>query len=273
MAQALLESTAGGLGSDSRYVRRACWTRSDRQGAAGTGPTGSVRAAQRTRGGYDSPARGSGSSTGRPSPRELVVSLHTVRSHTKRIYAKLGVNDRRAAVRRATELDLLPRDGSHSPTNHHTWGCPLTTSAPSVIITPAHGPHRQQKEQISGRRDTDRCEAGRYKIRLVGHLDARWAAWFDGLTLARQNDGTTVIGGHVADQAALHGLIQKVRDTGLALVSVSCVQRHPPPVPTNSLHNEPDKGSQVTDIASTKATERSRRTRGGRSRSRAACST
>ena len=43
--------------------------------------------------------------------RELVVSLHTVRSHTKSIYAKLGVNDRRAAVRRAQELDLLSRAG------------------------------------------------------------------------------------------------------------------------------------------------------------------
>ena len=43
--------------------------------------------------------------------RELVVSLHTVRSHTKNVYAKLGVNDRRAAVRRAVELDLLPRSG------------------------------------------------------------------------------------------------------------------------------------------------------------------
>ena len=43
--------------------------------------------------------------------RELVVSLHTVRSHTKNVYAKLGVNDRRAAVRRAAELDLIPRSG------------------------------------------------------------------------------------------------------------------------------------------------------------------
>jgi hypothetical protein len=92
---------------------------------------------------------------------------------------------------------------------------------------------------MSGRRDTDRCEAGRYEIRLVGHLDARWAAWFDGLTLTHQNDGTTVIGGHVADQAALHGLIQKVRDTGLALVSVSCVQRDPPPVPTDEPPSPP----------------------------------
>jgi hypothetical protein len=69
-----------------------------------------------------------------------------------------------------------------------------------------------------------RHESGRYEIRLKGHLDARWSAWFDGLTLARESDGTTVIAGPVVDQAALHGLLQKVRDTGLALVSVTHVE-------------------------------------------------
>ena len=62
---------------------------------------------------------------------------------------------------------------------------------------------------------------GRYEIRLQGHLDARWAAWFDGLTLTRGSDGTTILRGVVADQAALHGLLQKVRDLGLPLISVS----------------------------------------------------
>jgi hypothetical protein len=64
-------------------------------------------------------------------------------------------------------------------------------------------------------------EAGRYEIRLKGHLDARWSAWFDGLTLTRETDGTTVIHGQIADQAALHGLLQKVRDVGLPLISVA----------------------------------------------------
>jgi hypothetical protein len=64
---------------------------------------------------------------------------------------------------------------------------------------------------------------GRYEIRLKGHLDARWAAWFDGLTVTRDGDGTTVIGGPVADQAALHGLLQKTRDLGLPLISVNYV--------------------------------------------------
>jgi hypothetical protein len=63
-------------------------------------------------------------------------------------------------------------------------------------------------------------EAGRYEIRLTGRLDAHWAAWFDGLTVTQEPDGTTVISGPIADQAALHGVLQRVRDLGLPLVSV-----------------------------------------------------
>jgi hypothetical protein len=75
-------------------------------------------------------------------------------------------------------------------------------------------------------------EAGRYAIRLNGHLDQRWAAWFDGLTLTHRSDGTTVVHGPVVDQAALHGLLQKVRDLGLPLVSVVQVEPDPPDMPT-----------------------------------------
>ncbi len=79
---------------------------------------------------------------------------------------------------------------------------------------------------MSGRTrgNVDRHDAGRYEIRLKGHLETRWAAWFDGLSLTREHDGITVIHGQIADQAALHGLLQKVRDTGLPLVSVICVE-------------------------------------------------
>jgi hypothetical protein len=62
---------------------------------------------------------------------------------------------------------------------------------------------------------------GRYEIRVAGHLDSRWAAWFDGLSLTHHSDGTTILRGAVVDQAALHGLLQKVRDTGLPLLSVT----------------------------------------------------
>ena len=73
--------------------------------------------------------------------------------------------------------------------------------------------------------------SGRYEIRVKGHLDTRWAAWFDGLTLTHSSDGTTIIDGPVADQAALHGLLQKIRDLGLPLISVNHVAPGNPPAP------------------------------------------
>ncbi len=86
----------------------------------------------------------------------------------------------------------------------------------------------------------DRQRPGRYEIRLTGLLDARWAAWFDGLGLSHERDGTTVIHGPVVDQAALHGVLQKVRDLGLPLVSVIQVdpqQACGPNVDTNTDHD------------------------------------
>ena len=80
----------------------------------------------------------------------------------------------------------------------------------------------------AGRHD----DPGRYEIRLKGHLDTRWATWFDGLTLTRGSDGTTILQGPVADQAALYGLLQKTRDLGLPLLSVTYVEPGQPPMPT-----------------------------------------
>ena len=59
-----------------------------------------------------------------------------------------------------------------------------------------------------------------YEIHLKGHLDDRWAAWFSGLTITREVNGNTRLTGVVVDQAALHGLLRKVRDLGLPLISV-----------------------------------------------------
>jgi hypothetical protein len=74
-----------------------------------------------------------------------------------------------------------------------------------------------------------RQDPGWYEIRVQGHLDARWATWFDGLAIAHGSDGTTIIHGPVADQAALHGLLQKIRDLGLPLISVNHLDPgHPP---------------------------------------------
>jgi hypothetical protein len=66
-------------------------------------------------------------------------------------------------------------------------------------------------------------DAGRYEIRIRGRLSSRWATWFDGMTLTAVSDGTTVLEGPVVDQAALHGVLHKVRDTGLPLLSVNQV--------------------------------------------------
>jgi hypothetical protein len=58
------------------------------------------------------------------------------------------------------------------------------------------------------------------EIRIKGHLDNRWADWFDGLTIILEDNGDTLLTGPVVDQAALHSLLRKVRDLGLPLVSV-----------------------------------------------------
>ena len=74
-----------------------------------------------------------------------------------------------------------------------------------------------------------------YEIRVAGHLSPQWADWFEGLTIMLEDDGNTLLSGPVADQAALHGLLKKVRDLGLPLLSVNQV---PPLEPTNQPNKE-----------------------------------
>ena len=73
----------------------------------------------------------------------------------------------------------------------------------------------------------------RYEIRFEGHLDPRRAAWFDGLSATDEDDGSTTLRGPVLDQAALHGLLQRLRDVGLPLISVTQLHPDPPHVSTN----------------------------------------
>jgi len=70
-------------------------------------------------------------------------------------------------------------------------------------------------------------ETPQYEIRLLGHLGDRWATWFDGLSLTNEADGTTVIRGPVVDQAALHGVLQRLRDLGIPLLSLTRVPLDP----------------------------------------------
>jgi len=72
--------------------------------------------------------------------------------------------------------------------------------------------------------DTQNSNAKVFEIRLKGHLEARWEQWFDGLTITLEENGNTLLSGPLADQAALHGILKKVRDLGLILLSVNSVE-------------------------------------------------
>jgi hypothetical protein len=62
-----------------------------------------------------------------------------------------------------------------------------------------------------------------YQIEIEGHLDGRWQDWFDGLTVTRTDDGRTILSGPIRDQAALHGVLKKVRNLGMPLLAVNRV--------------------------------------------------
>ncbi|HZO68289.1 MAG TPA: hypothetical protein VFB74_25100 [Kribbellaceae bacterium] len=79
-------------------------------------------------------------------------------------------------------------------------------------------------------------EGSWYEIRLAGCLEPRWSAWFDGLVLTAGDDGTTTLRGPVVDQAALHGQLQRLRDLGLPLISVTPVEPDPAPHPAEPDH-------------------------------------
>ena len=72
--------------------------------------------------------------------------------------------------------------------------------------------------------ETDRDTPRIYQVRIEGHLSSQWTDWFGGLTITLEEDGDTLLTGPVIDQAALHGLLKKVRDLGISLVSVNLVE-------------------------------------------------
>ena len=72
--------------------------------------------------------------------------------------------------------------------------------------------------------ETDAGEAMVYQIRIKGHLGSQWTDWFEGLTITLEENGNTLLTGPVVDQAALHGLLKKVRDLGAPLISVNRVK-------------------------------------------------
>jgi hypothetical protein len=74
-----------------------------------------------------------------------------------------------------------------------------------------------------------------YQIRIKGHLSSQWTEWFEGLTITLEEDGNTLLAGPVVDQATLHGLLKRIRDLGMILVSVTQV---PASEPTNQSYKE-----------------------------------
>jgi hypothetical protein len=75
---------------------------------------------------------------------------------------------------------------------------------------------------------TDPSQPTLYQIRIKGQLDSQWTDWFEGLTITLEDNGDTLLTGPVVDQAALHGLLKKVRDLGMPLVSVCPLEPGPP---------------------------------------------
>ncbi len=88
-----------------------------------------------------------------------------------------------------------------------------------------------------------------YQIRMKGHLSQQWMDWFDGMAITLEEDGDTILTGAVTDQAGLHGLLKKVRDLGLPLVSVCPVDYDPSTCPRTSQVDQP--GAPLTHPIST----------------------
>ena len=87
-------------------------------------------------------------------------------------------------------------------------------------------PYSLQIEQVVMSREIN-SEATTYQIRIKGHLGREWSDWFGGLDISLDDNGDTLLIGQVVDQAALHGLLRKVRDLGMPLVSVSPAEEQP----------------------------------------------
>lgn len=99
--------------------------------------------------------------------------------------------------------------------------CPYTELVARTVITRENG-HRQMPSTPGSQPDARPPTI--YEIRVEGHLDREWSDWFESLTITPEEDGTTLLSGPVADQAALHGLLKKVRDLGAPLISINPVE-------------------------------------------------
>ena len=90
----------------------------------------------------------------------------------------------------------------------------------------------------NSKQKTDSSQPTIYQIRIEGHLDDQWTDWFSGLTIALEENGDTLLSGPIADQAALFGLLKKVRDLGMPLVSVNRIEPFKSDMASTSLEKE-----------------------------------
>ena len=84
--------------------------------------------------------------------------------------------------------------------------------------------HQEKERSNKPEPEPDANRPTVYQIRVKSHLSSDWTDWFDGLTITRQENGDTLLTGPVIDQAALHGLLKKIRDLGMALISVNSLE-------------------------------------------------
>ena len=160
--------------------------------------------------------------------RELHVSLNTIRTHTKSIYTKLGATNRREAIRRAAEHRPRKLAAAHN----HIRQSPHDVRRAHQVRS--YGPDVSADDRTpdtpTGAPAAEHDPVPHYEIRVKGRLSPRWSAWFDGLTVETEPPmAPPSIRGPVVDQAALHGLLQKLRDVGIPLLSLTQI---PPLTPT-----------------------------------------
>jgi hypothetical protein len=108
----------------------------------------------------------------------------------------------------------------------------ILSAVDDAVLSPPAG-HRRGRQSANQHGDSEsqlfmtqtrkRQWPATYRFRIDGHLDSHWSPWFGGLTLAHEEDGTTSLTGSVSDQARLHGLLTKIRDLGVTLISLAVV--------------------------------------------------
>jgi len=117
-------------------------------------------------------------------------------------------------------------------------GGALADDIAALDVSISRNGHGAMSQELEPHADSSQPTA--YQIRITGQLDARWADWFEGLTITLDG-GDTLITGPVVDQAALHGLLKRVRDLGMPLVSVSPVESGPPTLGTGPSDQLPSR--------------------------------